>query len=115
MLFLHGHWDQPDSVVLDERSYQEIARDKEYREKFGAVWLTSTWIYVECHSKSNVPTPPPWPAAPRFARRCGRRKWLRLEPNHWNPDAAKAAATFGGAAVHALIEKLWAKKVRQQP
>lgn len=48
VLFLHGYWDVPESVILDERSYQDIARDKDYRDKLAAVWLTSTWIYVGC-------------------------------------------------------------------
>jgi tetratricopeptide (TPR) repeat protein len=48
VLFLHGHWDAPKSVILDEKSYQAITRDEQYRQDLTAVWRTSTWIYVGC-------------------------------------------------------------------
>lgn len=48
VLFLHGYWDAPESVILDERSYQEITRELSYRDDLTAVWRTSTWIYVGC-------------------------------------------------------------------
>ncbi len=48
VLFLHGHWDAPKSVVLDEESYQAITRNEHYRQDLTAVWRTSTWIYVGC-------------------------------------------------------------------
>ncbi len=48
VLFLHGHWDSPKSVILDEKSYQSITRNEQYRQDLTAVWRTSTWIYIGC-------------------------------------------------------------------
>ncbi len=48
VLFLHGYWEAPESVILDGRSYEEITRDQSYRDDLNAVWRTSTWIYVGC-------------------------------------------------------------------
>ena len=46
--FLHGYWEAPESVILDERSYNEITRDQSYRDELAAIWRTSTWMYVGC-------------------------------------------------------------------
>ena len=48
ILFLHGYWRQPQSVVLDWTSYQQIARDDRYREDLNAFWRMTTWVYVGC-------------------------------------------------------------------
>lgn len=48
VLFLHGFWRKPDSVVLDWSSYERIARDDRYRADLSAFWHLSTWVYVGC-------------------------------------------------------------------
>lgn len=48
IIFLHGYWRQPQSVILDWNSYQEIARDDRYREELATVWKMTTWLYVGC-------------------------------------------------------------------
>ncbi len=48
VIYLHGHWRQPTSVVLDWKSYNRIASDKDYREDLAAFWKTNPWVYVGC-------------------------------------------------------------------
>lgn len=48
IIFLHGYWRHPESVILDWRSYEEIARDERYRDDLAAVWKMTTWVYVGC-------------------------------------------------------------------
>ena len=48
IIFLHGYWRQPQSVILDWNSYQQIARDDQYRQDLAAVWQMTTWLYVGC-------------------------------------------------------------------
>lgn len=48
ILFLHGYWRRPESVILDWNSYQEIVRDERYRNELGTVWQMTTWVYVGC-------------------------------------------------------------------
>ena len=48
VIFLHGYWRKPASVILDWKSYDQIARDQNYRDDLVACWKTSTWIYVGC-------------------------------------------------------------------
>jgi len=48
VIFLHGHWRRPESVILDWKSYEKIARDDSYRENLAAFWKTNTWVYVGC-------------------------------------------------------------------
>jgi len=48
VLFLHGYWRHPQSVILDWTSYEEITRDERYREDLASVWKMTTWVYVGC-------------------------------------------------------------------
>jgi tetratricopeptide (TPR) repeat protein len=48
VLYLHGYWRRPESVVLDWTSYEQIARDDQYRADLAACWHLSTWVYVGC-------------------------------------------------------------------
>lgn len=48
IIFLHGYWRQPESVILDWKSYDQIARDGQYRDDLAAFWKTSLWVYVGC-------------------------------------------------------------------
>lgn len=48
VLYLHGYWRHPDSVVLDWSSYERISRDSQYRDDLAAVLRGSTWVYVGC-------------------------------------------------------------------
>ncbi len=48
VLYLHGYWRDPESVILDWTSYEQIVRDTEYRDDLASVWKTTTWVYVGC-------------------------------------------------------------------
>ena len=48
VIFLHGYWRHPQSVILDWTSYEEITRDERYREDLASVWKLTTWVYVGC-------------------------------------------------------------------
>ncbi len=48
VIYLHGYWKRPDTVILDGRSYEQISRHEQYREDLAAFWRTTTWIYVGC-------------------------------------------------------------------
>jgi hypothetical protein len=48
IIFLHGYWRKPGSVILDWKSYDQIARNDDYRERLAAFWMTNTWVYVGC-------------------------------------------------------------------
>jgi len=48
VIFLHGYWRQPESVVLDWRSYEQLTRDERHRDDLAAVWQMTTWVYVGC-------------------------------------------------------------------
>jgi DNA polymerase III delta prime subunit len=48
VIFLHGYWRRPESVILDWKSYDRIARDERYREDLAAFWKTNTWVYIGC-------------------------------------------------------------------
>lgn len=56
IIYLHGYWKRPESVILDGRSYEQIARDDEYRDDLAALWKTTTWVYVGC-SESGITDP----------------------------------------------------------
>ncbi len=48
VIFLHGYWRHPESVILDWNSYQELARAERYRQALDAVWQMTTWVYIGC-------------------------------------------------------------------
>jgi tetratricopeptide (TPR) repeat protein len=48
VLYLHGYWRRPESVILDWSSYERISRDSQYRDDLAAVLRGSTWVYVGC-------------------------------------------------------------------
>lgn len=48
IIFLHGYWRQPESVILDWKSYDQVARDGQYRDDLAAFWKTRLWVYVGC-------------------------------------------------------------------
>ncbi len=48
IMFLHGYWRQPESVILDWQSYESITRDQRYRDELAAVWQMTTWVYIGC-------------------------------------------------------------------
>ena len=48
IIFLHGYWRRPESVILDWTSYQRIVRSDPYRDDLAAFWKTSIWVYVGC-------------------------------------------------------------------
>lgn len=48
IIFLHGYWRRPESVILDWKSYERITRDERYRGDLAAIWKTCIWVYVGC-------------------------------------------------------------------
>ncbi|MBB5031777.1 SIR2 family protein [Prosthecobacter vanneervenii] len=48
IIYLHGYWKRPETVILNGRSYDQIARHEEYRDDLAAFWRTTTWVYVGC-------------------------------------------------------------------
>ena len=48
IIFLHGYWRQPESVILDWKSYDRSVRDEQYRDDLAAFWKSSIWVYVGC-------------------------------------------------------------------
>lgn len=56
IIYLHGYWKRAESVILDGRSYEQIARHDEYRDDLTALWKTTTWVYVGC-SESGITDP----------------------------------------------------------
>ena len=46
ILHLHGHWSNPDSVILGRSSYNRILADARFQETMKGLWLERTWIYV---------------------------------------------------------------------
>lgn len=48
ILFLHGYWRDPNSVILDWNSYERVTRNQDYREDLAAFWKLKTWVYVGC-------------------------------------------------------------------
>lgn len=56
IIYLHGYWKRSDTVILDGRSYEQIARHEVYRDDLAACWKTTTWVYVGC-SESGITDP----------------------------------------------------------
>ena len=56
IIYLHGYWKRPETVILDGRSYEQIARHEVYRDDLAAFWKTTTWVYVGC-SESGITDP----------------------------------------------------------
>lgn len=48
IIFLHGYYCKPQSVILDWKSYEGIARHGQYREDLSAFWKTKVWVYIGC-------------------------------------------------------------------
>ena len=48
ILHIHGHWQQPASVVLGRSSYNRIVRDDQFQSAFKSLWLEWSWVFVGC-------------------------------------------------------------------
>lgn len=48
VLHLHGHYQRPDTVVLDARKYQEICQDQPTQANLRAFLMTRTIVFVGC-------------------------------------------------------------------
>lgn len=48
IIYLHGYWQRPETVILGGVSYNQITRHKGYRDDLAALWRTTTWVYVGC-------------------------------------------------------------------
>ncbi|MEI7748705.1 MAG: SIR2 family protein, partial [Chlorobiaceae bacterium] len=48
ILHIHGHWQQPSSVVLGRSSYDRVVKDEKFQSAFKSLWLEWSWVYVGC-------------------------------------------------------------------
>lgn len=48
VLHIHGHWRQPESVVLGLGTYDRIRNSEPLQMLFRDLWLERTWLYVGC-------------------------------------------------------------------
>ncbi|MBC8875829.1 MAG: SUMF1/EgtB/PvdO family nonheme iron enzyme [Planctomycetes bacterium] len=48
VLHLHGHWDEPDSVVLGIRSYESVLNHDYIQEAMKAFGMTRSFLFVGC-------------------------------------------------------------------
>jgi signal transduction histidine kinase len=76
IIFLHGYWRQPESVILDWKSYDQIARNEQYRDDLAAFWKTSIWVYVGCGINGL--------SDPDFGLLLERYSERARQANHWD-------------------------------
>ena len=76
VIYLHGYWKRPDSVILDGRSYEQISRHEQYREDLAAFWRTTTWVYVGCGVNGL--------SDPDFGLLLERHGERARDANHWD-------------------------------
>jgi len=55
ILHIHGHWTDPDSVVLGKDTYDEITEDEEAQGAFKTLWLNASWLFVGCGNGLDDP------------------------------------------------------------
>ena len=48
ILHIHGHWKQPNTVVLGQSSYDRVLRNTKFQDAFKSLWINWTWLYVGC-------------------------------------------------------------------
>ena len=48
ILHLHGHWDEPESVVLGIRSYEEVRREPHAQAVIRALAMTQSLLFIGC-------------------------------------------------------------------
>jgi len=46
IIFLHGSWRDPQSIILDWNSYEKILNNQAYRSDLAAVWQMTTWVFI---------------------------------------------------------------------
>ena len=55
ILHLHGHWEKPNSIVLDRRSYEEIASDLNMQDLLRRFARFETLLFVGCEKTFGDP------------------------------------------------------------
>jgi tetratricopeptide (TPR) repeat protein len=58
VLHLHGHWEEPDSVVLGIRSYERVKKNKHTQAVMRALGMRNSLLFVGCGGKGL--TDPNW-------------------------------------------------------
>lgn len=48
IIHLHGHWEQPESVILTNESYDRISRDEDFQTHLKGLWANWSWVYIGC-------------------------------------------------------------------
>ncbi len=48
ILHIHGHWRNPDSIVLGKGSYDVIGGEENFQSLFESLWLGFSWLFVGC-------------------------------------------------------------------
>jgi len=60
ILHLHGHWKDPDSVILDGKSYDSISTDIKFVQHFREFTLSRTLLFVGCGNTFMDPNLQAW-------------------------------------------------------
>ena len=55
ILHIHGHWRNPNSVVLGKESYERHAGDAYFKDGLKSLWMYRHWLYVGCGSGLDDP------------------------------------------------------------
>ena len=87
ILHLHGHWDEPESVVLGIRSYENVREDAHAQAVIRALAMTQSLLFVGCGDGLSDPNFEPF------------RSWLREvnpgnEARHYRLALASEVAAF---------------------
>jgi hypothetical protein len=87
ILHLHGYWDEPQSVVLGIRSYEDVRKDPHAQAVIRALAMTQSLLFVGCGDGLSDPNFKPF------------RSWLREvnsgnEARHYRLALAKEVAAF---------------------
>jgi hypothetical protein len=87
ILHLHGHWDEPESVVLGIRSYENLRKDAHAQTVIRALAMTQSLLFVGCGDGLSDPNFEPF------------RSWLREvnsgnEARHYRLALAKEVAAL---------------------
>ena len=87
ILHLHGHWDEPDSVVLGIRAYETVRKDAHAEAVIRALAMTQSLLFVGCGDGLSDPNFEPF------------RSWLREvnsgnQARHYRLALAKEVAAI---------------------
>lgn len=55
IIHLHGEWSQPDSIILDQKSYSEVLRDPAAQTALASLRWTSAFVFIGCGAGLSDP------------------------------------------------------------